>query len=257
MIFNRYSGFIREVQEVRTQSLHLVSIKQTLPINMKRQSKELSTSDKPLGKRNAYNLFFKFHRLLLLQSLADRDNDNDNSTDINVSPDHWSHHHELVKDWKSTSVRPYDFPTFEKFMMYVLEIDLETSKSTYLKKLNRPHTKKHGLMNLHSMAKTIAQIWKSKKEEKLEIFQYYAELDHIRYEQDLVVYYSMLEKGKNIGYSSFDSPPAFEPELVVSAKKRKILSKEKKVEPKTINSFSRYAPDFSPEEVCLLIRLLL
>lgn len=178
---------------------------------MKRKSQNLSNLDKPLGKRNAYNLFFKYHRLLLLQSLSGSSGHHDLASNIDVHYDHWSNHHDLVKDWKSQTVRPCDFPTFEKFMMYVLEIDLglddkeegdslisDANSSirrprTYLKKQKRPHTRNHGLMNLHNMARTIAQIWKEKRTEMEEIFRYFAELDDVRYERDLILYYSLLK----------------------------------------------------------------
>lgn len=194
---------------------------------MKRKSQNLSNLDKPLGKRNAYNLFFKYHRLLLLQSLSGSSDHHHHDHDLayaasnmDVHHDHWSNHHDIVKDWKSQTVRPRDFPTFEKFMMHVLEIDLglddeeeggslitsDANSSirrptrTYLKKQKRPHTKKHGLMSLHNMARTIAQIWKEKRTEMEEIFRYFAELDDVRYERDLILYYSLLkvqDKNKN------------------------------------------------------------
>lgn len=243
-------------------------------------------SKPPVGKRNVYNLFYKYHRLLLLQSLG---HENDARSSSNPQHEHesdhthWSYRNDLVKNWNSPTIRPLDFNTFEEFMMRVLEIDIGPGMN-YLQKEKRSHVKSHGLISLHDMAKTISEIWKANRKEMQKVFQDFAGIDSIRYERDMIVYNLFVHpnatnmnenvtshRGTSIVSSTPDSlqvwhepEPEPVPEVYISAtneefgqrkKKRRVLNdplSARALEPIEIECFTAAATKFSNEEISFL-----
>lgn len=129
--------------------------------------------------RTAYNLFFKFTRLILVKeeqtshpissdsgSSSQLQPMSTTSASIHRTPDHWSTRPgpgSIARDWNYDHITPSDYESLEDFLEQVLLVDEKTSGLNRKKEKPRRHCKTHGKIGFKNLAALVSQRWKSLK----------------------------------------------------------------------------------------------
>lgn len=143
--------------------------------------------------RTAYNLFFKFTRLILVKQTSairetETENAHPNTSLFSYQPhiyggkSHWSTMPgSIVKDWNYDHILPSDYDTLQEFLEQVLLVDEKTSGLNRKKSKPRVHRKTHGKIGFKSLCEVVSQRWKNTGSSVRQVFNKLAVKDRERY----------------------------------------------------------------------------